>query len=671
MENITKVLGSAPGIQWQGEQDNTQSTAINAMNVGIIVGQFKRGRVDKPFRVSAATIEARLGYDPTNFDYMAVQDVLDLGVPYVWVQRIRAGVNASASQPAQITSSGASGNLNYYKAITSGSLVITVNGVAYNLTGLTFASAGSLSDVALLLQSALNNKISSAAITVVYSAISGQFTLTTALLGSSASIIFTGGDILPIFGFDGLGAAVGGVTPIGTDYTPIAHHIFINESGAIALGVGAVANPTNTALKITFALHDILDEGCDLELKFYSRAGATLTSGKPTAINDIQAELTFKDSLTKKQLYSFTGLLAANTKGITLAQVAQDSNVFSTFTVTLLGDNANTADAIITSLAGNLPNTLGRKKVTLAVPTMAGASATIPASFYELMFNRLSYGDLRPNYLAIAQTDNLSLINCLMRIAEKRNCLIFGDIDPTLPLDSAMAVSSGIEAKTALVSWFFNATKSRPRDAETVSGAKVFRPSVGVLLGYTLLRNANTNKQGIPPLQIPIAGYDYPLPFKGMELRSDIFYDQDTLDRLADQGVAINPVILHQGNEGSRFIFGDLKTQYDDDGDSPLTLINSTEILVYTANAVLDIISRYLRTGMDEFIEFAERDCRAFLDNCFSAGLLKAADNLGGKPYTLSITPREDRPFDAVDVSFARRPAGAARAAFLNTSVEK
>lgn len=558
MENITKVLGSAPGIQWQGEEDNTQSTAINAMDVGIIVGQFKRGRVDKSFRVSVATIEARLGYDPTNFDYMAVQDVLDLGVPYVWVQRIRAGVAETNAE-----------------------------------------------------------------------------------------------------------------TGVYDDYTPIEHHVFINESGAITLGVGAVANPVNTALKITFALHDILDQGCDLDLKFAVRAGATLTDGKPTAINDILASVTFNDTLTKKPLYSFTGLLAANTKGITLAQVAQDSNVFSTFTVTLLGDDADTADAIITGLAGNLPNTLGRKKVTLAVPTMAGASATIPTSFYELMFNRLSYGDLRPNYLAIAQTDNLSLITCLMRIAEKRNCLIFGDIDPTLPLDSAMAVSSGIEAKTALVSWFFNATKSRPRDAETISGAKVFRPSVGVLLGYTLLRNANTNKQGIPPLQIPIAGYAFPLPFKGMELRSDIFYNQDALDRLADQGVAINPVILHQGNDGSRFIFGDLKTQYDDDGDSPLTLINSTEILVYTANGVLDIISRYLRTGMDDFIEFAERDCRAFLDNCFSAGLLKAADNLGGKPYTLSITPREDRPFDAVDVSFARRPAGAARAAFLNTSVEK
>ncbi len=94
MENITKVLGSAPGIQAQGEIDQSQ-TLIFVPNVGVIVGQFKRGRTDKPFQVTAATIQARLGYDPTNFDYMAVQDVLDRGVPFVWVQRVRAGTTDS------------------------------------------------------------------------------------------------------------------------------------------------------------------------------------------------------------------------------------------------------------------------------------------------------------------------------------------------------------------------------------------------------------------------------------------------------------------------------------------------------------------------------------------------------------------------------------------------
>jgi hypothetical protein len=557
MENITEILGAAPGIQWQGEKDNSQTPSTNAMNVGIVVGRFKRGRTDKPFLVSASTIQKRLGYDPTNFDYMAVQDVLDLGVPSVWVQRVRAGVAETN--------------------VESGIL---------------------------------------------------------------------------------------------DNYNPIEQHILVAESGVITLSTEA--DLTNKILKITFALRDILDDGCHLDVQFFSRSGAALTNGIPTSISDITAILTFKDRDTGEKLYTLSGLLAANGSIISLADAATDSEVFSSFTVSVVGENtdADAAGVAISSDAGNLPNTLGRNKVTLVVGAMAGANASVPASFYTQLTNTLIYGTLRPNYLALPLTDDLSLITALLLVVKKRNCILFGDIDPSLSLDSASVVSSGIEAKDYRVRWYWNTTKSRPRDATTIRGGKVFRPCIGVMLGYTLLRNANTNTAGIPPLDNPIAGYDFPLPFKGLEARDDIFFNQDTLDRLAALDVCINPVILHQGEDGARFIFGDLKTQYDDD-NSALTIANSAEIAVYTNNIVIDIASRYLRKGTDTFIEFADRDCRERLDDCVTAGLLKPAENLGGKPYRLSITPREDRPFDAVDIHFAKRPVGAIRAAILNTSIEK
>ncbi len=98
MENITRTLGAATGIQDQVEVDLSQ-TLVDSLSVGVIVGRFKRGRTDKPFLVTNATIKQRLGYDPTNRDYMAVQDVLDMGIPDVWVQRVRAGVRDDSVVP--------------------------------------------------------------------------------------------------------------------------------------------------------------------------------------------------------------------------------------------------------------------------------------------------------------------------------------------------------------------------------------------------------------------------------------------------------------------------------------------------------------------------------------------------------------------------------------------
>lgn len=90
---VEKILGDQVGVQWQGVQDKSESDQPASLGVGVIVGVFKRGQFDKPFPVNANNIRARLGYDPNNLSYMAVQDALDTGVPVVWVQRIANGID--------------------------------------------------------------------------------------------------------------------------------------------------------------------------------------------------------------------------------------------------------------------------------------------------------------------------------------------------------------------------------------------------------------------------------------------------------------------------------------------------------------------------------------------------------------------------------------------------
>lgn len=91
----TKILGAAPGVQYGGVQDNSTGAPKVDLSIAVVVGRFRRGRIDRMFAVTKESIRARLGYQPSNPDYQVVQDALDLGVPQVWVRRIRGVIDVA------------------------------------------------------------------------------------------------------------------------------------------------------------------------------------------------------------------------------------------------------------------------------------------------------------------------------------------------------------------------------------------------------------------------------------------------------------------------------------------------------------------------------------------------------------------------------------------------
>lgn len=85
MTYSTDSLKNEAGVQFDeviliGEDDKQV--------IGLIAGQFKRGRMDKPMTVTLENIRSVLGHDPRNPDYAAVIDVLTFGIPSVQVIRI-------------------------------------------------------------------------------------------------------------------------------------------------------------------------------------------------------------------------------------------------------------------------------------------------------------------------------------------------------------------------------------------------------------------------------------------------------------------------------------------------------------------------------------------------------------------------------------------------------
>ena len=90
MPHVTTILGNEVGIQYQGTRD--ASSLMGAAQVsGLIVGQFKRGRLDQPMTITLENVKGTLGEDLDNPDYLAVLDALAGGVPSVQVMRVNGG----------------------------------------------------------------------------------------------------------------------------------------------------------------------------------------------------------------------------------------------------------------------------------------------------------------------------------------------------------------------------------------------------------------------------------------------------------------------------------------------------------------------------------------------------------------------------------------------------
>lgn len=86
--SVTKILQEQAGIQYAGVLDKSESNRPDSLANFLFVGEFKRGQMNMPVKVTKENIRALLGHDPENPHYCAVEDALRTGAPFVWVQRV-------------------------------------------------------------------------------------------------------------------------------------------------------------------------------------------------------------------------------------------------------------------------------------------------------------------------------------------------------------------------------------------------------------------------------------------------------------------------------------------------------------------------------------------------------------------------------------------------------
>lgn len=326
-------------------------------------------------------------------------------------------------------------------------------------------------------------------------------------------------------------------------------------------------------------------------------------------------------------------------------------------------DAAAVKTALTTAGALNALGAYRVNEVTIAAPATI-ITDTTPADAKRSILDMQE----RPRYIACATVNDLPMIEAMAEVMDKLNCHLLIDIGEITDWEAAVALAESISIDDYRASLFWNPNKSRPTNAATVMARKKWRPCLGDFLGQTLLRNAQTNGAGIPPLNRPVAGYQFPVGFRDAERLPGVNLDEEAQNALAEAG--INVVMNERFDAGSRWIYGDALTQYDSK-TSALRLTNAAEIVTFTDNLVVGIAKKHLLKGMQSYIRDAQTEINRALDACVAAGFFIKSEELGGKYYALTVKPRADNPFEKVDIKFSRRPEGCARQVFFETTVTK
>lgn len=304
------------------------------------------------------------------------------------------------------------------------------------------------------------------------------------------------------------------------------------------------------------------------------------------------------------------------------------------------------------------------QQVLLTVP----ASLPDTALTVDAIKSILMKMEILPNYFGLTNATDLTLIEALGQVVDKFNNHCFIDVGKLSDWRQVVGLINGINMNDHRFRFLWSPNESRASNARNILSRPKWRPCVGDYLAKHLLRNANVNVNGIPPLNIPIGGYDFPVSFTSMQQMPEVNLSEEAQNALAKAKVIV--VLNERFASSTRWIYGDVLTMRNSKNGA-LRLANAAEIETYTANLIIAVIKRYLLTDMTYFLQNTYAECERLLNFCVAAGLLVPSSELAGRYYDLQIAPRADKPFEAVDVSFVRRPVGAVRQAYLKTTITR
>ncbi|THF67529.1 hypothetical protein E6C76_04005 [Pseudothauera nasutitermitis] len=288
---------------------------------------------------------------------------------------------------------------------------------------------------------------------------------------------------------------------------------------------------------------------------------------------------------------------------------------------------------------------------------------------YMAARDKLQYTQFDYAYISAGGTQAPALLAQLAQLAFDTNRQLRFGIPGNLAPEAAVAfvnqLNMGASQTAHLMHAFWAPLKS---DDPTGINPHGYFGTETLNIAYGCGRNAQKNAKGFAPKNYPIAGREWPLQrTRIVQTYSPTNQELNLLAR-----AKINPVIYETYTGGGRYVFRDSLT---------CALVESSlKKLIAVADMSTSIDESVTRAAKDFLqlpMDVSVKKMRDFLTTLFegaqaSGWLVPSNDpQMNGAAWAYDVRPNEQRPYDAMDVSYWLRYDGTNRQTFVTQTLTK
>lgn len=410
-----------------------------------------------------------------------------------------------------------------------------------------------------------------------------------------------------------------------TDFLLAVRHLeCFNEGVRVEIHADAAIDPSDSgATSSKWVRLRILDLTGNLLFDFEG-------SLDPLAVND-SGESTYLPNVVSQQEDDLEVIVAAN------AQVPPNSVYYGDDE----GGNAKTA-------AGDL--------IYFTEDGTTYSSTDIDRAVLALRNTMFPFG-----YVAGLGTLSTTLIAKLAPMAIEINKQVIFDISGSLSVDAAITFANQFNFDSHYVQWYW----APLRAVDPLNGGKLVFGTGGAQIGLRCRRNAQTDANGVPPKNYPIAGKNWPLVRTGIvQITTPT---DDDLEKLAK--ARINPVIYQTYNSGGAFVFYDSLTGAKTTADRKLIAV--AEMSSQVDDWVTSAVKEYLQLPISDTIKRTTGFLQLLFEGLEAAKWLVPSAELENRTFIATVKANAQRPKDRVDVAYSLSYDGTTRAIHVQQTISK
>lgn len=249
-----------------------------------------------------------------------------------------------------------------------------------------------------------------------------------------------------------------------------------------------------------------------------------------------------------------------------------------------------------------------------------------------------------PYRYIISESHNLALVVELMHVAQQYNRIMVQAVSGNFKTKAAIAFKDQFQydPQGGMYAWWVWSPIKRD-DLTRTSGNMIFA-TVGQKAGYACARNAVLNGYGLPALNQPIAGKDYPI--QGTRI-SQVYHPSD-VELAALAKAHINPVLLVRYHDGDRYVWDDSLSGAKKTGISRLE--SAVEISCFNQDLFGKYARSLLQKPMTEALRLMKNFCQEQLSAQEASGWLTPSPRLDGRAFQFSVEPNGRDPDTIMDV---------------------